>query len=146
MNEQDNLQTVRTIYAAFGRGDLLELLSMLSETVEWRAGGESGALPYAGVRRGLAEVAEFFRILNDTVKFEELRSDEFVSQRDKVIAIGHDRRRIKGATQTIENDWVIVWTLGRDGKVIKFHAHDDTATIAAGFAAMNAGHSSARVK
>lgn len=40
-----NLATVQTIYAAFGRGDVPTILGALSEDIEWEAGGLDHGIP-----------------------------------------------------------------------------------------------------
>jgi ketosteroid isomerase-like protein len=62
MSEQQNLDAIRNVYGAFGRGDLEGILGSLDPQVSWRTPG-SPDLPTGGFRRGTAEVGEFFRLL-----------------------------------------------------------------------------------
>jgi ketosteroid isomerase-like protein len=57
---QENIGIVQNGYAAFGRGDIPGLLSLLDDNVEWKTPGAAD-LPTAGTRRGRAEVGDFFR-------------------------------------------------------------------------------------
>jgi ketosteroid isomerase-like protein len=58
MNEQQNVDVVRQVYGAFGRGDLEGILGLLDPEVTWRTPGPSD-LPTAGMRRGVNAVREF---------------------------------------------------------------------------------------
>ena len=70
MSEPHNLQVVRNVYAAFGRGDLEGILAPLDSQVSWRTPGPPD-LPTAGVRRGVAEVREFFGLLLNTFDIQD---------------------------------------------------------------------------
>ena len=72
MSEQQNLDAVRSVYAAFGRADLEGILGVLDPEVSWRTPG-SPDLPTGGLRRGVAEVREFF-----PTSAEDLRRSGFM--------------------------------------------------------------------
>src|SRR4051812_6040717 len=96
MQESQNTMIVQNIYAAFGRGDLPVLLDALDEQILWRPVlGAASYVPTAGERRGKAAVAEFFKILNETIAFEDFQPKEFVAQGDQVVAIGQYTGRAK---------------------------------------------------
>ena len=56
MSEQENLEVVRNVYAAFGRADLAGILDRLDPQVSWRTPG-APVLPTGGLRRGVAKSA-----------------------------------------------------------------------------------------
>ena len=62
MSEQNNVQVVQDMYAAFGRGDLQEALSTLVDDVTWQVPGPTD-MPWAGLRRGRQQVAEWFAVI-----------------------------------------------------------------------------------
>ena len=49
MSEQQNVDVIRSLYAAFGRGDLEGILAPLDPEVFWRTPGAPD-LPTAGLR------------------------------------------------------------------------------------------------
>lgn len=71
MTEQGNVAAVRSVYAAFTRGDIHAVLEGLTDDVEWILPGPAGTLPFAGVRRGRAQVLQFFAVLAETLTFEQ---------------------------------------------------------------------------
>jgi len=65
MSEQQNLDLVRRLYAAFGQGDLDGILAPLDPQVSWRTPGAPD-LPTGGLRYGPTAVREFFPLLLNT--------------------------------------------------------------------------------
>ncbi len=132
MSEQDNVQVVQRIYAAFGRGDIPAVLSMLSEGVDWWFHGPA-TLPFGGRRRGREQVEQFFKALAESVEVDEFGPQgEFIAQNDTVVVLGHERVRAQSTQGAWETDWVHVWTL-RDGEIVQLHEFSDTAAIVDAF-------------
>ena len=132
MSEQENLQLVQQVYAAFGRGDIPAVLNALSDNVEWREPGPPDVLPWAGTRRGREQVAQFFAVIAETIEFKQFEPQEFIAQGDKVVVLVHQQVRVKSTGRAFEQDTAQVFTL-REGKVTKFHIYEDTAAIVAAF-------------
>jgi uncharacterized protein len=133
MSERENAETVRRLFAAFGRGDVGVLLSLLAEDVVWFIPGPAAVVPYAGERRGHAGASQFFQLLGGAVEFESFEPREFVAQGDKVVALGTYRWRVKQTGREYGGDWAHVFTV-RDGKIAGFHEYMDSAAARAAFA------------
>ena len=56
MSEQQNVDVIRSLYGAFGRGDLEGILAPLDPQVSWRTPGAPD-LPTAGLRQGVPRYA-----------------------------------------------------------------------------------------
>ena len=125
MKEQENIQTVQEVYAAFQRGDIHGVLDRLTDDVRWWVNGSADSLPFAGERTGRDEVAEFFVVLDGAFEFETFEPQEYIAQGEKVVALGRDRRRVKSNNRVIENQWAMAFTV-RAGKIADFRAYDDT--------------------
>jgi ketosteroid isomerase-like protein len=127
---QENIGVVQQGYAAFGRGDIPGLLSLLDANVEWKTPG-SADLPTAGLRRGHAQVADFFRTLSELLDFEHFEPQSFLADGDRVVVLGVDRFKVKGGSgKSLTEEWCHVFTV-RGGKVIAFMEYIDTAGLAA---------------
>ena len=124
-----NIETAQSAYAAFGRGDINGVLATLDQNVVWKSPG-AGHVPTGGIRRGHAQVGEFFGIINQIVQFEKFEPQTFVEQGDKVIVLGTDIFKVKGGTRSISEPWCHVFTF-KNGKVVEFLEILDTATFAA---------------
>ena len=103
MSERENVQVVREMFAALGRGDIPGVLDRLSDDIEWRIAGPS-ELPYAGLHRGRDEVAKFFQTFGQAAEFEVFEPQEYFSQGDKVVVPGHERQRVKATGLTVETE------------------------------------------
>jgi ketosteroid isomerase-like protein len=139
MSEQQNLEAVRGVYAAFGRADLEGILASLDPQVSWRTPG-SPDLPTGGLRRGIDEVREFFGLLLTTFDIQDFRPAEFLTQGDKVVVLGTSREGPKGSGRLVDFRWVHVFTF-REGKVVEFEEPADVSALVAEFRRMKAGSS-----
>jgi ketosteroid isomerase-like protein len=128
MNEQQNIQTIKDAYAAFARGDIQSVLSVLTDDVEWETQG-AAPIPYAGVFLGKDGVTQFFRILADSDDAQVFEPRRFFADGDMVVVLGRYAARVKKTGRTAEADWVHAFTF-RDGKVAKYCEYYDTAKYA----------------
>ncbi len=127
-SEKDNVQVVKQVYTAFGRGDMLAILEMLTDDVEWSVPGSPEVLPWAGQRRGREQVGQFFQAVGGTLEFETFEPQQFIAQGEAVVVLGTERVRASG--RVVETDWAMVFTI-RDGKIARFRDYHDTAPIQA---------------
>ena len=131
MKELENTEAVKQMYAAFGRGDKAALMEGFANDVEWQIGGPA-AIPICGCRHGREQVAQFFTVLAETLETQQFEPRQFIAQDDMVVVLGHERQRARSTGRSYEGDWVQVFTL-RDGKVVKYREHFDTAAALAAF-------------
>jgi hypothetical protein len=128
-----NTEIVKSMYQAFGRGDIATLLSGVADNVEWVVNGPA-AIPTAGVYRGTAEVGNFFRKVGESIDFEPFNIQQFVEQGDTVVVLGSYSGRSKTLQKPFRSNWAMAFTL-RGGKVTRFEEHTDTAALADAFTA-----------
>jgi uncharacterized protein len=119
---QANVDVVRSIYEAFGRGDVDAVFGAMRPDIEWN---ESEGMPYGGVYRGRDAIVEnvFGPILADVDGFTA-DPDEILSLDDsRVMAQG--RHGGRGAGGPVDARFVHIWTLV-DGKVARYDQLADT--------------------
>ena len=126
-----NLAVVQKLYEAFGRGDLPTILSHLAEDVTWKYLGPA-EIPFGGTRHGKEQVAQFFAAIAENLDVQDFGIERFIVQDDTVVALGHERMRVKTTGRTYETQWAHVFTL-RDGKIVEFREYADTAAVAEAF-------------
>ena len=132
MDTHRNTELVKQAYAAFGRGDVQGILDTLADDILWDPVKGCGPhVPTAGERRGKAAVGEFFRVLSESLTFEQFEPREFVAQGDTVAVVGRYRANVKRGT-SFEVDWVMVFTI-RNDRVAVFREFTDSAAINAAF-------------
>ena len=119
-------QTIRDLYAAFGRGDAGAVLAMFDPEIIWN---EAENIPYADRNPyvGPQQVAEgvFGRILTDFDGFT-VTADKIVHEDDTVVALGRYRGVHRSTGQSLDAQFVHVWTF-RSGRIVRFQQYADTA-------------------
>lgn len=128
MSEQKNTHLIQQLYAAFGRGDVPVILAAFADQFEFHHHGPPEVLPWARSRHTKDEVAEFFKVLGETLDVLAFEPRAYVAQGDKVVALGYFRARAKATGREFDEHWAMEWTL-RDGKVVGYRAYDDTAAM-----------------
>ncbi len=131
MNEQQNTQTVQQMYAAFGRGDVQFILSVIADDVDWQTLGPT-KIKHAGPHRGRDGVGKFFKTVAETVDIQQFEPREFIAQGDKVVALGYYKGRVKATGRGYETEWAMAFTF-RNGKIAKFREYADTANLEAAY-------------
>jgi ketosteroid isomerase-like protein len=120
-----NLETIKEIYDAFGRGDVPFILSCLDENVVWEKWDSNYAqragVPYMQEKTSVAGVGEFFAEVGKMgVKGANVLS----------IMDGGDKIAVEFDIQTERfgyEEEMHLWTFNENGKVIAFRHYLDTA-------------------
>ncbi len=131
MSEAQNVEIVKSAYAAFGRGDIAGVINLLAEDIEWVDPGPP-AVPFAGTHHGRAEVMQMFARLGETVQFTKFEPIDFIAQGDRVICLGFFAGTVKKTSHMFSSDWAMAFTL-LAGKIIHFREYNDTHAIASAF-------------
>ena len=131
MSEHQNLDVVRRMYAAFGRGDLEGIVASLDPQVTWRTPGAPD-LPTAGLRHGVPAVREFFGLLLNTLDIADFQPQDFLAAGDKVVVLGTSREGPKGTGRLVDFRWVHVFTF-RNGRIAAFEEPADVSELVAEF-------------
>jgi uncharacterized protein len=129
MGTQENVQIVKDMFAAIGRGDMQGLLALFAEGIEWIIPGE---WPLAGTHRGRAGVVDLFQKFSEMLEISLSEPREFVAQGDRVLVAGFSKGRVKATNRTFEDHWVFDLTV-RNGKVTNIREYIDTLALARGF-------------
>ena len=138
--EKAALDVVKAMYAAFAKGDLNGVLDLQPDDCVWYVGeGDNGVktspvppLPFAGTFKGKAGLQQFFKVLDETVRFRSYEQTEFVVQGNTVIVILHDQAHAK-PTKTDYDTWLVHKCVVRNGKIASLWNHIDTGPIWAAF-------------
>ena len=118
---QSNVETVKSMYAAFNRGDIPTVLGNLDPKIEWTL---PSSLPFGGTFRGIDGVTKFFTSLPPHFAELKVEADSFVGSGDDVVARGHHKGKAKNGSFTVP--WAMAWTF-KNGKAVKFQEYQDSA-------------------
>jgi ketosteroid isomerase-like protein len=127
MNTPSNVALIQAAYAAFGAGDVEKLLGLMTTDIVWEFPA-SEVIPWAGTFKGPGEVAKFFAALMEHSEPETFEPVHFVASDAHVIAMGHERFRIRSTGVTWACEWAHAFTV-RDGKIASFREYTDTAAM-----------------
>lgn len=130
MSEQQNVELIKSAYAAFTRGDRQTLLDLFSEDLDFQHPMSQSIWPWAGKRKGRAGFAEFLAGLDETVEYEQFEPREFIAQGDHVAVLVFERSRVKRTGVAFDNSYMHVFKL-KGGKVVQLLIFEDTAPIIA---------------
>jgi len=132
MNDS-KLQTVRSIYEAFGRGDVAAVVNAFAPEGELSFNVAKAVAPWQSPVRGHAELPRFFANLAEHVEFVKFEPTDFVEGPSTVVARIHMRFRVKSTGRTVEQTQVHWWTF--DAAKVRSLVHfEDTAQVAAAVA------------
>jgi ketosteroid isomerase-like protein len=119
-----NIDTARSAYGAFGRGDLEALGVMFAEDVAWLTSDE---LPLGGETRGRdAVLGSFAQIPNYWSSFS-VEPEEFIDAGDYVVTRG--TQRASNDNGSFESPFLHLMKF-EDGKVVWGEFHSDSAKAA----------------
>jgi uncharacterized protein len=127
MSIEENVQTVKSFFAAMGSDNKQDLLALVAKDIEWTIPGEDW--PLAGTHRGRAQLAAVLQKASEEVEMTYPKPPEFVAQGDRVLVVGVATGTIKATNKPFKDDWVFDITV-RDGKVTKIREYIDTQALA----------------
>ena len=124
--ERANVEALQRAYRAFMARDLDGLLASIAEDVDWHVAGPED-VPFTGLRSH-AQLAEHFRKAFEMLEHQEIQVRDVVAQGDTVTVAAFERGKILPTGAPYAMSWVQIFTF-RDGKVVRFHEHMDTAAL-----------------
>jgi uncharacterized protein len=130
MTGRSNIDTVKTLYEAFGRGDVATILDHLTDDVDWATEAASDAAPWYGRRVGKAAVTGFFEGFASVVDVQEFTPLSFTSNDNEVMTLVRYRGKAKQTGREAAMNLHHYWRF-RDGKVEYYRGSEDTVQVAA---------------
>lgn len=129
---ESNVLAVKSIYAAFGRGDVPAILSHLDESVEWDADVESWGMPWYEPLRGRDSVPAFFARLAEHTRIHKFAPMNFLAGGSQVaVPIELEIEILRTGRRVVDLE-VHLFTFGPTGLVTRFaHVLDRHAQVCA---------------
>ena len=120
-----NVQRVRALYDAFGRGDIPAVVASLDENVVWMEAESippAQGNPYRGPRAVLEGV---FAMIPTVWNDFRVNVERVIDGGNTVVALGRYRARSKQTGRPLDAQFVHVWDI-QNGKVVRFQQYLDT--------------------
>jgi uncharacterized protein len=130
MGDQQNVELIKSVYAAFTRGDLQTLLDFFSEVLDFQHPMSQTIWPWAGKRKGREGLTEFIAGINGTIEYPQFEPREFIASDDRVVVLFFEHGRVKATGVEFDNLYVHVFKF-KGGKVSQFMIFEDTAPVIA---------------
>ena len=131
MTHQDNLDTVKRLYAAFGSGNLQELLGLLDASIDWEV---PGSAPWSGNGRGREHVQRFFERFGSAASLTKFEPRSFVADENTVVVLGYEEGSARETGRAWRAHFTHVFEVD-DGKITAHREYVDTEAIAEAFRA-----------
>ena len=125
MSAEGNVKTVRTIYDAFGRGDIATILGALTDDVDWSSGAASRSAPWFGRRIGKDAVTGYFRSIGEAIEVLDFTQLSFAATDTEVMVLNQFRMRSRRSGKEAAMHLHHYWRF-RDGKVAFWRGSEDT--------------------
>lgn len=131
MSAEQNVETIKAMYEAYGQGDVDAILELVTDDVDWSTDAAIESAPWYGPRHDKAGVRSFFEGIGQRGPVTEFTPLSFASNDDgevmvfiryafTVTATG------KSGAMNLHHYWRF-----RDGKVCFVRCSEDTALVAA---------------
>ena len=120
-----NTEMAQELYNLFGQGNVPAILDLVTDDIVWTCPGPTDILPYAQVYHGKKGVAEFFKLIYANKDFPSFKIHEYISEGNKVVALGHWDAKSKKTGNPYSGDWVMVFYF-RDGKLYEHKEYYDS--------------------
>jgi uncharacterized protein len=128
----NNIDTVKQIYAAVGRGDVKFILDQLDEDATWGIESVTREVPAYGILHGKANIPKFFAAWAQTGEFRGFNPHDFIAAGDHVFNHLQYDFMVKATGKTVKNFSMQHWTF-KNGKVIRWRGYEDTAATRDGY-------------
>jgi len=120
-----NKDIAQAVYELFGQGNVPAILELVTDDIKWTCPGPTNILPYAQVYHGKKGVAEFFKLIYANKDFPGFEVYEYISEGEKVVALGHWDAKSKKTGNPYSGDWAMVFTF-REGKLCEHKEYYDS--------------------
>ena len=120
---RENVEVVRQVYEAAGRGDAEAVFALYDERVEWDVSRfPLGELMGGGIYYGHDGLREVFRVRNEPFGRIQDTVEELIDRGEDVLSVSTSYARGRSSGVDVTGAMYAVWTI-RDGKVVRVVWH-----------------------
>ena len=115
----NHVQTVKEMYAAFGRGAVAAIQAHMAESVSWEFEAPA-QLAWSGIRKGPQEAAGFFAGIASQQSDMVLNMTEFLANDNAVAAFGRYQATTKASGLRVDTPVAHYFEFDNNGKVVRY--------------------------
>ena len=126
---QENVQVIRGMYEAFGRGDIPQVLGQMNQDTEWHEAENfiyADRSPYVGPQAVLEGV--LMRFGSEWEGFT-VTPEEWLDAGNRVVVLGTYRGTHKATGNRVRAQFAHIWGV-KEGRVLRFQQYTDTKQFA----------------
>jgi ketosteroid isomerase-like protein len=131
VSSDQNIETIKAVYAAFGRGDVASIVDAVTDDVDWASDTSSDGAPWYGVHKGKEGVGAFFEAFGKAMDVEDFTPLTFAANADgDVLTVVRfaTRSRDTGKLAKMQLHHLFRFT---DGKISYYRGTEDSAITVA---------------
>lgn len=129
LSQENNVAKVRSLYEAFGRGDIPAVLQGLHPKVVWVNPGPA-EFRYFGVHEGREAIARnIFSFIGENLDIHELSPRELLASETTVVVLLDMDATVRGTGKRVVQKVAHVWTFV-EGWPTRFHDFQDVHAVA----------------
>jgi uncharacterized protein len=128
---RSNLQIIQQAFDDFAKGNIPAIIETLADDVRWGSFKVPGAA-MSGNFFGKEGVQEFFKHLDEQIKYSVFEPREFIVQGDSIVVLGHQAGSVKSTGKSFDHDWCFSFKM-KNGKVQSYFAFTDSYEQAKAF-------------
>lgn len=121
------IETVKEMYAAFGRGDIAAIQAAMDPEVSWEVPGPE-SLGYTGMMKGPAATMRFFGGIAERHTDIVLEMTDYFERGNLVGVFGRYDVTLRRSGRRVSTHLAHLWEF-RDGKVVRYVNYGDTAAF-----------------
>jgi len=123
----ENIETIKSVYAEFGRGDVAAILDAVTDDVDWGTETSSKGAPWYGARTGKEGVGAFFDAFGKTMEVEDFTPLTFAADDNgDVLTVVRFATRSRDTGKLAKMD-LHHWFRFTNGKISFYRGSEDTA-------------------
>jgi uncharacterized protein len=135
VSAEDNIDTIKGVYEAFGSGDVEAILAQCSDDVDWASDVANPVAPWQGERHGKAELPSFFAAIAGAGTVNEFTPLSFAANESgEVMVLLHWSFTVAETGRQLASNLHHYWRLS-GGKITYYRGSEDSAQVAAAFGA-----------
>jgi uncharacterized protein len=126
MSGEENIEIIKAVYEAFGRGDVGQILNSVTDDVDWATDTSSRVAPWYGPHKGKSGVTHFFEAFGSSMTVQQFEPISFSANDTEVHTIVRLKAtRIASGRRAEMN--LHHWFQFRDGKISFYRGSEDTS-------------------
>jgi uncharacterized protein len=126
MSADANTNTIKTVYEAFGRGDVETILANLTDDVDWAAEATGKGAPWYGDHRAREGVAAFFTQFGSTMEVEDFTPITYAATDNEVLTVVRFAATTRASGRRVAMDLHHYFRFA-DGKIAYYRGTEDSA-------------------